>query len=199
MKSKLITHLEELYSIFDSNWVVANSLLLNLARKHKLSLGGSIGLSISRKKPHKVPGDIDLFTESYNDAWNFTSEVLKYLSNKPGSYGKLVFNNETKFTLEGVKNHIRISGPPYWLPICVMVMKEPVRYFLWNRTRVQYFDDIVSAAKKTTEIDKKERVPFSLDVSFVDEYYDDRAEGGSCHHRQVPTFNPNICQQHAIS
>ncbi len=169
MKSEYILGLEALYKSLNNSWVNANSFLLNTARQCRLSLGGSIGIAVSRKKPHKIPGDIDLFTDSYDDAWEFTTKILKYLSNKPGSYGKLVFNNETKFTLEGVKNHIRISGPPYWLPICVMVMKKPVRYFYWNRTRVQYFDDIVVAANKTTEIDKKERVPFSVEIDLVDD------------------------------
>jgi hypothetical protein len=172
-ESKLITNLKELYSPLDNKWVTANSLLLNLAKKHKLALGGSIGLSISRKNPIKDPSDIDFFTNSYDDAWAYATQLLKYLSEKKGSYGKLMFNNETKFTLEGVKNHIRIQGPPYWKPICIMVLKEPMRTFFWNRVQVQFFSDIVAAAKKTTEIDKKVRIDFAVNFDESDPFVGD--------------------------
>ena len=80
-KSKLITGLEELYSSFigeNNNWVKSNSLLLNYARHSQLALGGSIAMSITNKKPHKHPGDIDLFTNNDADAWDFITKVQKF-------------------------------------------------------------------------------------------------------------------------
>jgi hypothetical protein len=161
-KSKLITGLEELYTSFigeNNNWVKENSLLLNYARHSQLVLGGSIAMSITNKKAHKHPGDIDLFTNNNEAAWDFITKVQKYLHNKKGSHYRIFVNNETKFTLEGVKSHYRIVGPPYWLPVCVMVLKNPIRKFYWNNAPVQYFDDVIAAAKKVTERDEKPRVP----------------------------------------
>lgn len=160
--SKIITELKTLFAPLNNEWVQDNSLLINYARREHLVFGGSIALAISRKKPHKVPGDIDLFTNDYDSAWRFITNVLNYLSNKKGSYGKVQFNNQTKFTLEGVKNHIRLSGPPFWLPVCVMVLEEPIRQFIWNGTRVQFFDDVVKAAKKVEKIDNKIRIPWEF-------------------------------------
>jgi hypothetical protein len=168
-KSKLITGLEELYHPFiteNNNWVKSNSLLLNYARQNQLVIGGSIAMSITNKKPHKLPRDIDLFTNDDNHAWNFITKIQKYLHNKKGSHYRIFVNNETKFTLEGVKSHYRIVGPPYWLPVCVMVLKDPIRKFYWSSAPVQYFDDVIAAAKKVSERDEKPRVPsftFNLD------------------------------------
>lgn len=163
-----ITELENIYSEFDNSWCQKNSLVLYLARKNKLAIGGSIGIAISRKKAHKMPGDFDFFTSSYKDAWTFVSMLLDYLSRKSGTYGDIKFQNETKFTLKGVKNYFRITIP-FWLPICVMVLEEPVRKFYWETIAVQYFDDIVVAAKTTTEIDKKvERLSFTINFDDID-------------------------------
>jgi len=110
-KLKLIEGLESLYNPLineKNNWVKANSLLLNYARHSQLVLGGSIAMSITNKKPHKLPGDIDLFTNDDNHAWDFITKVQKYLHNKKGSHYRIFVNNETKFTLEGVKSHYRI-------------------------------------------------------------------------------------------
>jgi hypothetical protein len=41
-----------------------------------------------------------------------------------------------------------------------MVLEKEVRSFIWNGIRVQYFDDVVAAAKQTTTRDNKERVPW---------------------------------------
>ena len=54
--------------------------------------------------------------------------------------------------------------------ICVMVLEKPIRRFYWNRLSVQYFDDVVKAAKLVTKIDGKERVdePPKLKVRLSD-------------------------------
>jgi hypothetical protein len=161
--SKLIDGLSSLYRDFDESWVLKNSLILNLTRKHKLSFGGSIAMAITRKKAIRKPGDIDLFTNSNEDALEFIGSIIKYLHNKKGSFYRIYVNNETKFTLEGVKSHYRIVGPPYWLPICIMVLKKPIRSYFYHGAKVQFFDDVVKAAKEVTEKDGKERVSMILD------------------------------------
>lgn len=167
--SKLIDGLIKLYGVFDEkcpnhDWVERNSLILNYAKNAELVLGGSIAMAITRKKAAKIPGDFDFFTNSNQSAMNFITSIMNYLHGKKGSYYRIYVNNETKFTLEGVKSHYRIVGPPYWLPICVMVLEKPIRKFYWNSLPVQFFDDVVNAAKKTTEKDGKERV----DVQKID-------------------------------
>ncbi len=167
-ESKLIKGLTEIYDPFiDDNfdWVKRNSLVLNYARRHKLVFGGSIAMAITRKKATKIPGDIDLFTNNNIDAMNFVNDIMNFLHTKKGVFYRLYVNNETQFTLEGVKSHYRIVGPPYWLPICVMVLKKPIRQFYWNAAPVQFFDDVVAAAKEVTAKDGKERV--SEDCSFI--------------------------------
>jgi hypothetical protein len=158
--SRTIQAMKDLFAPMDNKWVDANSLVINYARGSKLVLGGSIAMAVTRKKPHKVPGDLDFFTNSYADAMEFVGKIMTFLSSKKGTYGRINFNNETEYVLEGVKNHIRIEGPKYWLPICVMVLEKEVRSFIWNGIRVQYFDDVVAAAKHTTTRDNKTRVPW---------------------------------------
>lgn len=155
--------LKDLFAPLDNKWVDANSLVINYARGSKLVLGGSIAMAVTRKQPHKVPGDLDFFTNSYADAMDFVGKIMTFLSGKKGTYGRIGFNNQTEYVLEGVKNHVRIEGPKYWLPICVMVLKKDVRSFVWNGMRVQYFDDVVAAAKKTTKRDNKERTNWKSD------------------------------------
>lgn len=169
---KLISALKEIYSKIDNSWVQQNSLILNSSRRHKLVLGGSIGMAITRKIAIKIPGDIDLFTNSNDDALLFLNDIIKYLHDKKGSYYRIWVNNETKFTLEGVKSHYKILGPPYWKSICIMVLKEPIRSFYWNSARVQFFDDIVKAAQQVTLIDKKDRIGW-LDIFKNDEQLND--------------------------
>lgn len=168
-KPKYVTELETIYQNFDNLWCARNALILHFAKRNKLAIGGSIGIAISRQKAHKIPGDLDLFTDSYDDAWSFISMLSNYLSKRTGTYGDIKFQNETKFTLKGVKNYFRIIVP-FWLPICVMVLDKPVRKFYWKTLAVQYFDDIADAAKTTTEIDNKnERMSFSLDIDWDDD------------------------------
>lgn len=166
--SKLIDNLIKLYGSLsetqsNNGWVIKNSLILNLARKHNLCFGGSIAMAMSRKKVIKNPGDIDLFTNSNTDALAFINSIMTYLHNKKGSFYRVYVNNETKFTMEGVKSHYRIVGPPYWLPICIMVLKKPIRSYFYHGARVQFFDDVVGAAKEVTKKDGKERVSMILD------------------------------------
>jgi hypothetical protein len=140
------------------NWVRKNELVLNYARKSNLVVGGSIAMAITRKKVVKIPGDLDFFTNDNEDAMYFLTAMMYYLHKKPGSHYRIFVNNQTKFTLPGVISHYRLEGPPYWLPICVMVIEKPIRYFAWHGLRVQFFDDVVAAAKDVTKRDGKERV-----------------------------------------
>lgn len=159
-KNAIITGLEELYAPVGNEWVIKNSYVLNAARTSKLSIGGSIAMAITRKKAIKIPGDIDLFTDSYYEAESFINKITSYLNNRPNTYYGIMVNNETPYCLEGVSHYVHIQVP-FWHKICVMVLKDSIRSFIWNRTKVQYFDDVVKAAKKVTEIDGKERVSFS--------------------------------------
>lgn len=168
-KNWLIHHLELLYSDVGNDWIKKNSLLLNYARGSRLALGGSIAMAITRKRAIKVPGDIDLFTNSVEDAEKFITKIRKYLDNRTNTYYSIQINNETPHCLEGVKRHYRISIP-FWKKVCVMVLKEPIRTFIWNGTKIQYFDDVVKAAKQATTIDGKERVNITKTHDF---YLDD--------------------------
>lgn len=166
-KFPFISELQKIYEPFAPEWVRKNSILFNFTRKHNLALGGSIAMAITRKKSTKFPGDLDLFTNSNEDALKFVNAIVSFLSKKSGSFYRIYVNNETEWCMEGVKHHYRIVGPPYWLPICVMVLKKPIRFFVWNRHRVQYFDDVVKSAKEATAKDGKVRINFneSLDTS----------------------------------
>ena len=170
-----IKALTELYNplfVADTpNWVRKNEILLNYARKSNLVVGGSIAMAITRKKCVKIPGDLDFFTNSHDDVIKFLEAIMKYLHKKPGSHYRIFANNQTKFTLPGVLSHYRLEGPPYWLPICVMVLEQPIRFFAWHGLRVQFFDDVVAAAKDVTKRDGKERVdvkPLNFDIKFDD-------------------------------
>jgi hypothetical protein len=164
-KSSLVVALEELYKPLGSEWVNQNSLVINAANRCGLTIGGSIAMAISRKKPHKIPGDIDYFTDNINHLFSFITEIQKYLLQRKGTNFMMGFNIENDYVLEGVKCHVRIKVP-FWKPICVMVLKEPVRKFYWHKMAVQYFEDVIKAAKQATEIDGKERDPHN--ESFVE-------------------------------
>jgi len=61
-----------------------------------------------------------------------------------------------------------------------MVLKDPIRKFYWNMTQVQYFDDVIAAAKKVTQRDEKPRVPgFTIDLSELFEFDGEHSFGNS--------------------
>lgn len=163
-KNDIIKGLEYLYLPVGNQWVMKNSFVLNAARTSQLAIGGSIAMAITRKKAIKVPGDIDLFTDDKNIANEFVQKITSYLNNRPNTYYGMMVNHETPYCLEGVSTYMHIQVP-FWHKICVMVLKNELRSFIWNKTRVQFFDDVVKAAKKVTEIDGKERVSFQ---EFID-------------------------------
>jgi len=164
-KSPNIIALENLYASIGNKWVQQNSLVLNYARASRLALGGSIGMAIARKTPKKIPGDLDFFTSSNKDAMEFITKVMNYLYDKTGSHYRLYVNNQTEFTLDGVHSHYRLVVPPYWLPICVMVLYKPIRTYLWNKMPVQFYDDVVVAARHATTIDHKPRALWDDDIA----------------------------------
>lgn len=135
--------------------------VLHTARNSELVLGGSIGMAITHKKPFKLPGDIDLFTNDNGKAMDFCMEAIYFLATQKVYY-KVLFNNSTTRLLNDVSNHIRIQVP-FWKPICVMTVKTPLRKFYWNGIAVQYYDDITKAAKHATTIDSKPRILSDLD------------------------------------
>lgn len=157
IESSLIRELKILYSSMGNEWVKKNSFVLNTAKLAGVALGGSIAMAITRKKVVKEPGDMDFFTDDIKKAEDFVKRITKFLDNRDNTYYNIRVNNKTSHCLEGVKRHYRIVVP-FWLPICVMVLDKPIRQFYWNKTPVQYFDDVVKAAKKATLIDGKERV-----------------------------------------
>lgn len=154
----LINNLELLYAEHDNTWVKSNSLVLNYARQANLAIGGSIAMSVSNKRAHKTPSDLDFFTDNQEDSTEFIHLITAWLDRRVNTHYKLLVNHETKFTLPNVSHHVRIIVP-FWKPICVMTLKTPLRSFFYHGLRVQYFDDVVAAAKQVTEIDGKDRVP----------------------------------------
>jgi len=162
-KSPTITGLEELFKPLDNTWINKNSLVINYARNCGLAVGGSIAMAISNKKPHKIPNDFDFFTDKNDKALDFLNKITSWLSRRPNTNYKVLFNNKNKFTLPGVSNHIRIMVP-FWKPICIMTLESPIRTFYFKGgLEVQYFDDVVSAAKHVSCIDNKERLPFNVE------------------------------------
>lgn len=155
-KTPLIEQLENLYEPVGNQWVTQNSLVLNIARQSGIAIGGSIAMAITRKKVVKEPGDLDFFTSDMKKAEDFVKRITDWLNNRPNTYYNIRINNETTHCLEGVIRHYRLVVP-FWLPICVMVLEKPIRQFWWNKQPVQFFDDVVQAAKQTTAIDGKER------------------------------------------
>lgn len=163
-KSPIIIHLEELYKPLDNKWVNQNSLIINYALNCELIVGGSIAMAVSNKKPHKVPGDFDFFTDKHDDAMKFFNKLTDWLTKRPGTNFKVMFNVKNEYTLPGVSHHIRILVP-FWKPICIMTMESPVRaFYTKGGLRVQYFDDVVAAAKHASTIDNKERLPFDVEA-----------------------------------
>jgi hypothetical protein len=172
---KKITALQEIYGSVGNEWIIKNSLVLKIAQQSGVALGGSIAMAITRKKAIKIPGDLDLFTDDQSKAEDFVNRITRFLNNRKNTYYNMRINNETAHCLEGVKRHYRIVVP-FWLPICVMVLDKPIRQFFWHRQPVQYFDDVVEAAKKTTAIDGRERVEYyipkiknKMDLDVVDD------------------------------
>jgi len=82
---------------------------------------------------------------------------------KENIYYSIRWNNNTAFCLPNVVQHIKIKVP-YWLPICVMVLSSPIRSYFRHGLRIQFFDDVVAAAKQCTEIDGKPRVVTTMDI-----------------------------------
>lgn len=162
---KKITALQEIYNSVGNKWIIKNSLVLKIAQQSGISLGGSIAMAITRKKAIKIPGDLDFFTDDVTKAEDFINRITRFLNNRKNTYYNIRINNETTHCLEGVKRHYRIVVP-FWLPICVMVLDKPIRQFFWYRQPVQYFDDVVEAAKKVTLIDGKERIDIKVDKKF---------------------------------
>ena len=158
-KSTIISNLEELYKPLDNKWVNQNSLVINYAKGAGLSVGGSIAMAISNRKPHKIPGDFDFFTDDNEKSLKFIQNIIFWLSQRANTHYKIQFNTKTEFTLPGVSHHVRITVP-FWKPICVMTLESPIRSFFYHGLKVQYFDDVVQAAKEATAKDGKKRITF---------------------------------------
>jgi hypothetical protein len=182
---KKITALQEIYGSVGNEWIIKNSLILKIAQQSGISLGGSIAMAITRKKAIKIPGDLDFFTDDQSKAEDFVNRITRFLNNRKNTYYNMRINNETAHCLEGVKRHYRIVVP-FWLPICVIVLDKPIRQFFWHRQPVQYFDDVVEAAKKTTAIDGKERVDIKKGNKFSVNLKLDEDDLFDC------TWSPNI-------
>ena len=161
-KSLTILGLEELFAPLDNTWINKNSLVLNYARNCDLAVGGSIAMAISNKKPHKIPGDFDFFTDNNENSLKFIQNIIYWLSKRPNTHYKIQINNKTDFTLPGVSHHVRITVP-FWKPICVMTLENPIRAFFYHGLKVQYFDDVVRAAREASCIDDKNRLPFDVE------------------------------------
>jgi hypothetical protein len=154
--SKLTNSLNEIYKNVGNEWVKQNSIVFHYARNHNMTIGGSIGMALTHKKPFKLPGDIDLFTNNNEDSLEFIMDLIEFLSAKSNTYYRLLVNNGTKYVLDGVINHHRLIVP-FWKPICVMTLKTPIRKFYHQGLSVQYYDDIVKCAKSVEKIDGKNR------------------------------------------
>lgn len=182
---KKITALQEIYGSVGNEWIRKNSLVLKIAQQSGVALGGSIAMAITRKKAIKIPGDLNFFTDDQRKAEDFVNRITRFLNNRKNTYYNMRINNETAHCLEGVKRHYRIVVP-FWLPICVMVLDKPIRQFFWHRQPVQYFDDVVEAAKKTTATDGKERVDIKKGNKFSVDFKLDEDDLFDC------IWRPNI-------
>ena len=165
-KSNIILNLETLYEEMGNKWVNQNSLVINYAKGAKLAVGGSIAMAISNKKPHKLPGDFDFFTDDNEESLKFIQNIIFWLSQRKNTHYKIQFNTKTEFTLPGVSHHVRITVP-FWKPICVMTLENPIRSFFYHGLKVQFFDDVVAAAKEATAKDNKDRLPFDVEATRV--------------------------------
>ena len=192
-KSTIIQNLEKLYNDIGNKWVNQNSLVINYAKGAKLAVGGSVAMAVSNKKPHKIPGDLDFFTDNNEDALKFIQNITYWLSTRPNTHYTMQFNTKTAYTLPGVSHHVRISVP-FWKPICVMTLMNPIRAFYYHGLRVQYFDDVVAAAKQASSIDDKERLPFNVEECsniIRDRYIANGSyDVGTCHILCDSTNNP---------
>lgn len=159
---------ELLTSIYgDKLWIERNNFVFWAARKSGLSLGGSIGIAVSRKKMVNQPNDIDFLAHNFGCAQSFIHLLERKLFQRK-SYWKTMVNHGTDFCPEGVETHIRFQCF-LWLPICIMVLPKG-KLSSWRTSQgmqIQNFKDIVSAAKALDERDEKGRITSEVEQSLL--------------------------------
>lgn len=163
---KLKTLLGQIYEPFGNEWVKKNGIVFDVARSTGITLAGSIAIAVARKKAVKPPGDIDFVCGSPNEALHFINALQDYLLGK-SVYWKVQVNSRTCFCPNGCTAHFRLTAP-FWIPICVMVIREVKHWRTGGGNLIQSFDDVVAAAKDLELRDGKDR------TSHLEEPDDDR-------------------------
>lgn len=153
---KLKSLLGQIYEQFGHEWVKQNGFVFDTARKCELTLAGSIGLAVARKKAIRPPGDIDFVCASNEEAMHFINKLQGFLL-KRSVYWRILVNSRTAFCPKGCTAHFRFVSP-FWLPICVMVIGEVRHWRVSGGNLIQNFDDVVQAAKDLDERDGKGRL-----------------------------------------
>ena len=162
--NKHIEYLKELYGS-DSEWIDRHKIVIDQYRLHNMAICGSLGRNIYGEKPI-IPNDIDLVTDSLESAMAYVSVLQKYAMSKQFSYGKLLFQNNTEFCLSGVSHHLRLETS-FWMPICIFVLKDPLKFwFKWD-LKLQYMEDNKKYKKELDEKRKKDEAKEAIELTEV--------------------------------
>lgn len=153
---KLKPLLASLYEPFGNEWVKQNGIIFDQARKHSLTLAGSIAIAVGRKKAIRPPGDIDFVCVDITQARAFVHGLEDFLLTR-SVYWKVQTNSKTSFCPRGCTAHVRFTAP-FWLPVCVMVIPEVHAWLIEGGYSIQQFNDVVAAAKELDSRDGKGRV-----------------------------------------
>jgi hypothetical protein len=158
---KLKDLLAQIYEPLGNQWVKQNGIVFDQARVAGLTLAGSIALSVGRKKAVRLPGDIDFVCPTIKEARAFVAALEDFLL-KRSVYWKVQTNSRTPFCPKGCPAHVRFTAP-FWLPICIMVIGEVRFWRVDGGSKIQQFDDVVTAAKSLDEKDGKGRLEDVVD------------------------------------
>ena len=144
-------HIEKLKDFYGnkSEWIDHHKIVIDQSRCNKLAICGSFGRYIYKNKT-EIPNDLDFVTDNLDDALNYVSFLQKYAMGKKYSYGKILFQNNTKFCLTGVKHHLRFESS-FWKPICIFVLEEELKYWFKWGLKLQYMEDNQKYKKKIDE------------------------------------------------
>jgi len=143
------TQLEVVYNKLpdSSKLLFKQRLVLRLAKKHGLALGGSVGLAMATKNPQKLPKDLDFVTDSYATAIDFAGEICKSIWGG-GMYAggmKIYQQFSTDWVPSPAMSHIRINIP-FLLPICIFVLRpNTLNVWYYKGYKIQDYKDITKA------------------------------------------------------
>ena len=143
-----------------SRWIKNNSIVIDLAMRHKMAIAGSFAIGLSTKNPHKEPGDIDFVCESPTEAMEFISALALFLAKKNVHY-QIRSNNNNKYMAPLATNHFRLFCP-FWKEICIMVIPK-VDFYYWKGLRIQLYKSVRAAMEAIEIKSPKGRLNLILD------------------------------------